>query len=110
MSNALQSDAALGAAATTGDVLVRNHDLTANHTLAVRVYGPTGDAAFESAFDLAPGATAARPAGLAAGHYVVEADCDGERYHVRRTHVGDDEGLLVAIGNGVLDIAPRPAP
>lgn len=110
MSDALHSEAALGAAATTGDVLVRNHDLTAHHRLAVRVYGPTGDVTFESAFDLAPGAAAARPAGLAAGHYVVEADCDGERYHVRRTHVGDDEGLLVAVGNGVVDIAARPTP
>jgi len=110
MSDALQREAVLGAAHTAGDVLVRNHDHAAEHHLAVRVYGPTGDVHFESGFDLAPGAAAARPAGLAAGSYVVEADCDGQQYRACRARLDDDEGLLVAVGNGVVDVAPRPAP
>jgi hypothetical protein len=108
MSDALQGDAVLGAAATAGDVLVRNHDLTTDHRLAVRVYGPTGDVQFESGFALAPGAAAARPADLAAGSYTVEVDCDGEDYLVRTHHLDDAEGLLVAAGNGVVDVAARP--
>ena len=110
MTDARAPPAPLGAAATDGDVLVRNHDHTAGHTLAVRVYGPTGDVRFESRFRLAPGAAAARPADLASGAYTVEADSDRERYVVRTCRLDDDGGLLVAVGNGVVDVAARPVP
>jgi hypothetical protein len=110
MSDALQARAALGAAHTDGDVLVRNHDHAADHHVAVRVYGPTGEVRFESGFDLAPGAAAARPAHLGGGSYVVEADCDGRHYRLRTCRLDDREGILVAVGNGVVDVAARPAP
>lgn len=109
MSDALRG-AVLGAARTAGDVLVRNHDLTTDHHVAVRLHGPTGDTAYESGFDLAPGAAAARPADLAAGSYTVEVDVDADRYLVTTSRLDESEGLLVAVGSGVVDVAARPAP
>lgn len=105
-----ESSSPLGAAIDDGDVLVRNHDPATDHDVAVRLYGPDGGVFFESRFDLASGATAARPADLEAGTYTVETDCDCERYLVRTCYLDDDEGLLIVLGDEFVDIAPWPVP
>lgn len=110
MRGALHRGAVDDTTTTAGDVLVRNHDLMTGHSIAVRVYGPTGDVRFESRFELTPGAAAARPADLAAGSYTVEVGCDGEDYLVGTCRLDDDEGVLVAAGNGVVDVAAHPTP
>lgn len=94
--------------AAEGAVLVRNHDLSASHTIALRSYGPEGAVAYEATFRLDPGGRAVDAAALPAGSHTVEADCDAERYLVRTCELEEDDGLLVAVGNGVLDVAPRP--
>lgn len=109
MRHALHRGAVDGAAATAGDVVVRNHDLMTGHSIALRVYGPTGDVRFESRFELTPGAAATRAADLDSGSYTVEVGCDGEDYLVETRRLDDGEGVLVAAGNGVVDVAARPA-
>lgn len=108
-----------------GDLLVRNHDAEAHH-LAVRAYDGDGAVVAAAGVHLAGGTTVARSTSLSAGTYTVEADCDGHRsaayadgrsrrgstgsrYVVTTCELADDEGLLVAVGNGVVDVVPRPS-
>lgn len=89
---------------TKGAVLVRNYDERSPHYLAVRVYDDD-DVVFEAGFDLDPGGAATGTDVLDGGTYVVEADCDGQKYVLTTCTVADREDLLVAVGNGVVDVS-----
>ena len=90
-------------------VLARNHDRSRPHHLAVRIYDEDGHAVFEAGFDLDAEDADAVMDVLDGGRYVVEADCDAENYVITTCELDDHTDLLIAVGNGVVDVSSHPA-
>lgn len=90
-------------------VLARNYDQSSPHHLAVRIYDEDGHPVFEAGFELDAGDADLVEDVLDGGRYVVEADCDAEKYVLTSCDLDEYADLLIAVGNGVLDVSSHRA-
>ena len=86
-------------------MLARNYDQSRSHHLAIRVYDENGHVVFEAGFDLDAEDADAVTDVLDGGRYVVEADCDAENYVLTACDLDEYADLLIAVGNGVIDVS-----